>query len=174
MTITGYRDAVLDAVGFRDFMRCWPSGVVVVTAGPTRRPSGCTVSAFLSVSLDPPLLLVSLHEHSRTLAAIVGRGSFGVNVLAWPQAELAARFAGPQPDRFTGVAQRADQPVPLLRDALAVAVCDVHRLVPVADHVLVLGTVGWCERGATGQPLVYVDRGYPGPPPSPVPGEAGP
>ncbi|HEV3174088.1 MAG TPA: flavin reductase family protein [Actinocrinis sp.] len=148
------------AAEFRRFMRRWPSGVVVITSGSADEPSGCTVNAFLSVSLSPPLLLVSLAEGSGTLAAIAGRGAFGVNILTWRQRGLAARFAAPAADRFAGLARRVELGVPLLRDAAAVAVCGLDRMVPAADHVLVLGAVRWCELGDASEPVVFFEREY--------------
>jgi flavin reductase (DIM6/NTAB) family NADH-FMN oxidoreductase RutF len=147
----------------RRFMRRWPGGIAVVTSAADTRastPVGCTVSAILSVSLAPPLVLVSLSDHSRTLAAVTGRRRFCVNVLAESQRELAERFASQAVDRFADVPHRWEQGVPVLADTAATAVCEVERIMPVADHVLVLGTPIWCRQDDDADPVVFLDGTY--------------
>jgi 3-hydroxy-9,10-secoandrosta-1,3,5(10)-triene-9,17-dione monooxygenase reductase component len=77
----GLTQSGVDGPALRAFMRNWPGGVAIVTARRGRQPIGCTVTAFISVSLNPPLVLVSLAEQSRTRSAITAQGAFGVNVI---------------------------------------------------------------------------------------------
>ncbi len=89
--------------GFRDAMGSVAAAVSVVTtlSGPSGdRPHGATVSAFTSLSMDPPMLLVSLQETSRLLALLTPGSHLGVNVLAAHQRDLALRFASRREDRF--------------------------------------------------------------------------
>ncbi|GAB3058337.1 flavin reductase family protein [Micromonospora schwarzwaldensis] len=144
----------------REFMRNWATGVAVVTSRADGRPVGCTVNAFTSVSLSPPLLLVSLGRASRTLAALTAEGVFAVNLLNQRQCHLADQFAGSAPDRFAGVPHRDRDGLPLLDGALAVAVCTVTQVIGVADHALVLGTPYWCESRAGAEPAVFFGGGY--------------
>jgi flavin reductase (DIM6/NTAB) family NADH-FMN oxidoreductase RutF len=129
---------------FREFMRHWPTGVAVVTtAGPTG-PVGCTVIALMSLSIEPPLLLVSLGEESRTLEAIRRTDLFGASILAAAQGELSERFANcAREERFTGLELRVEHGVPLLAGAAAQMVCTVQQLEQIADHVLVVGAPIW-------------------------------
>jgi flavin reductase (DIM6/NTAB) family NADH-FMN oxidoreductase RutF len=129
---------------FREFMRRWPTGVAIVTtAGPTG-PVGCTVNALMSLSVEPPLLLVSLGEESRTLESIRRTDVFGASILAAAQEELSERFANcAREQRFTGVELRVEHGVPLLAGAAAQMVCAVQLLQQVADHVLVVGAPVW-------------------------------
>jgi 3-hydroxy-9,10-secoandrosta-1,3,5(10)-triene-9,17-dione monooxygenase reductase component len=152
-------DAAVTGPDFRRFMRSWATGVVVVTGSLARRPAGCTVNSFTSVSLRPPLLLVSLSERSHTLAAITERATFGISVLGWEQRHLGERFAAPD-DRFAGVRYRLENGVPLLDDAMATAVCTVERLIVAADHVLVLGRPQWCESAGDTDPVVFFNGRY--------------
>ena len=165
---------------FHRFMRSWATGVAIVTSlgdssggnggggddageGESRVGStavGCTVTALASVSLDPPLLLVSLAEDSRTLAAVRGCGLFGVSVLPGSRIDLAERFATFAGDRFAGVAHHYSEGVPLLDDALAVAACTVERIISVADHSLVLGLPGRCEGHRDLPPLIRFDSRF--------------
>jgi flavin reductase (DIM6/NTAB) family NADH-FMN oxidoreductase RutF len=129
---------------FRDFMRHWPTGVAVVTTAGLGGPVGCTVNALMSLSVEPPLLLVSLGEDSRTLAAIRRTDLFGASILAAGQAELSERFAHCARElRFAGLELRVEHGVPLLAGAAAQIVCTVQELQQVADHVLVVGAPVW-------------------------------
>jgi 3-hydroxy-9,10-secoandrosta-1,3,5(10)-triene-9,17-dione monooxygenase reductase component len=129
---------------FRGFMRRWPTGVAVVaTVGPNG-PVGCTVIALMSLSVEPPLLVVSLGEDSRTLEAIRRTDLFGVSILAAVQGELSDRFANcAREQRFTGLELRVEHDVPLLAGAAAQMVCAVQQLEQIADHVLVVGAPIW-------------------------------
>jgi 3-hydroxy-9,10-secoandrosta-1,3,5(10)-triene-9,17-dione monooxygenase reductase component len=147
----------------REFMRHWATGMAVITSGTAERPVGCTVNAFISVSLDPPLLLVSLNRSSRTLAAMTAHGAFGVNVLGRGQLQVAASFAAASGDRFRGVPFRMIAGVPILDETIAAAACKLNLCVPVADHVLVIAAPHWCvthdDDGDT-LPLVFFAGQY--------------
>src|SRR5512133_1407713 len=77
----------------RAAMRAWTSGVTIVTAAYGGQQHGMTVSSFTSVSLDPPMIIVSLQTASRTHDVVVKAGAFGVTILAAGQRELSERFA---------------------------------------------------------------------------------
>ncbi|MFD9697625.1 flavin reductase family protein [Lentzea sp. NPDC059081] len=158
--MTTVDDAADTGPALRRFMRRWPGGVAVVTSAAGTEPVGCTVSAFLSVSLRPPLVLVSLAEGSRTLAAVERQGRFGVNVLAAAQSDLATRFAAPTCDRFSDVPYHWEHGVPVLEDTVAGAVCLVDRIVAAADHALVLGAVHHCRQDDTTRPVVFFAGSY--------------
>jgi flavin reductase (DIM6/NTAB) family NADH-FMN oxidoreductase RutF len=144
---------------FRRFMRSWATGVAVVTSV-AGRPVGCTVNALLSVSLHPPLLLISLGEHSSTLAAVKASGRFAANLLGARQRQLAERFAAPVDDRFAGVAYRLAHGVPVIDGTVAATVCAVEQIVPAADHMLVLGRPLWCVGQERPDPAIYFGGGY--------------
>ncbi|MFI0792098.1 flavin reductase family protein [Micromonospora rubida] len=154
------RPAPVGGPELREFMRNWATGVAVVTSRLAGRPVGCTVNAFTSVSLRPPLLLVSLARTSRTLAAITAEGGFAVNLLDRRQRDLADRFATATGDRFAGVAHRTVDGLPLLDGAMAVAVCTVTQLIGVADHMLVLGSPYRCQAGDDTDPAVFFGGHY--------------
>ena len=106
---------------FRAVMRRWPSGVTVITVPSPEGPHGMTASAFTSVSIDPPLILVVVDARWRSHALIHEAGVFCVNLLAEDQSEWSDRFAGRRPeldDRFEGLAlSRAETGAPCLDDA---------------------------------------------------------
>jgi flavin reductase (DIM6/NTAB) family NADH-FMN oxidoreductase RutF len=130
---------------FRKAMARFASGVTVVTTTLDHAYSGLTVNAFCSVSLSPPLILVSLDLQSQTYASIRQSGVFAVNVLTRQQKSLALRFA--QKDltskTFDDIAIRVGETtgVPLFADALVRIECRVSTEYPGGDHALVLGEV---------------------------------
>jgi flavin reductase (DIM6/NTAB) family NADH-FMN oxidoreductase RutF len=146
---------------FRQLMSCWSTGVAVVTSATDDGPVGCTVNAVTSVSLRPPLLLVSLAEGSRTLSAIGRRRRFGLNLLPAQRCDLARRFATGEPaSRFAGVEYGWAEDVPVLRQVVTSAVCEIERCVTVADHVLVVAEPIWWLRDARQDPLVCFNSEY--------------
>jgi len=140
---------------FRDFMRHWPTGVAIVTTAGPDGPVGCTVNALLSLSVEPPLVLVSFGEDSRTLEVIRRTERFGASVLAAEQAELSERFCHCAPtERFDGLELRVEHGVPLLAGAAAHTVCRVQELQRCADHVLVVGAPVWQSADPEREPLL--------------------
>ncbi len=131
---------------FRRAMGRFVTGVTVVTTIYGGQPYGLTVNALCAISLDPPLLSVSLQRTSRTLAMIERSGCFAVNVLSAGQRALAERFA--RKDRgsapFDTVPYHCGarvRDVALFDQALARLECVVASAYPGGDHVLLLGEV---------------------------------
>lgn len=147
----------------RAFMSSYPTGVAVVTAmSPDGEPCGLTCSSLISVTFAPPTLLVSINVHSRTLAATVGSGGFGVNLLharARPAAEL---FSSLTADRFSAIrwSPTGRLRLPRLEDDLhGWAECAVEEVWTVGDHALVLGRVADIASDPE-SPLMYGFREY--------------
>ncbi|HMO44322.1 MAG TPA: flavin reductase family protein, partial [Phenylobacterium sp.] len=120
----------VDPAGWKMAMGAFASGVVIVTTLDEGRPVGTTVSAFSSVSLHPPLLLVCLDEKSRTLAAVRRTGNFCINILAEGQEDLARLFAGAgATDRFRDVViEPGLLGAPMIGGALGNIDCRLHAL----------------------------------------------
>lgn len=156
---TAQRPAI-SAHGLRAAASHFPTGVAIVsTLDDDGMPVGCTISSFLSVSLDPPIVAVSLRRESSTIEHLVRRQSFGISVLASDQRGVAHVFASrvvSHEQRFAGVHWRpADSGVPILENALSSMACDVHEVVPAGDHYLVLGAVQSLFASGWGTPLVH-------------------
>ncbi|TSD96896.1 flavin reductase [Gordonia rubripertincta] len=152
-------ETVLDqvALGFREVMAKVCTPVAVITAFDDRRPHGTTVSAFTSLSMGPPMILVSLDRDSDLLAIIRRTGRFGVNVLAHDQADVAMRFARKGADKFDGVDWSDSAELPRLDGAAGWLGCTTASLVDGGDHVVALGNI--VETGITSTaPLTYHDR----------------
>jgi flavin reductase (DIM6/NTAB) family NADH-FMN oxidoreductase RutF len=145
----------VEQADFRDFMRHWPTGVAIVTTAGPEGPVGCTVNALMSLSVEPPLVLVSFGEDSRTLEVIRRTERFGASVLAAEQAELSERFCHCAPaERFDGLELRVEHGVPLLAGAAAHTVCRVQELQRCTDHVLVVGAPVWQSADPEREPLL--------------------
>lgn len=144
---------------FRDVMAEVCTPVSVVTTFDHGRPHGTTVSAFTSLSLEPPMILVSLDRGSDLLRHLVEGVRFGVNVLGSGQAALAGAFARKGADKFAGIGWEPDTGAPRLAGSPGWLACRVDRLVDAADHVIVLGEVLRAV-AAGGPPLTYHARRF--------------
>ena len=133
--------------------------VTVVTTLHRGVPHGTTVSAFASLSLCPPAVMVVLDRRSELLTLIRHSGRFGVNVLEHAQAALALTFARKGTDKFDGVQWEACGGMPRLPGALSWLNCAVTGFVDGGDHVVAFGSVLDAE-AATGDPLTYHARGF--------------
>jgi flavin reductase (DIM6/NTAB) family NADH-FMN oxidoreductase RutF len=129
------------ADAFREVMAGVCTPVSVVTAMADGRPHGTTVSAFASLSMNPPMVLVSLDVGSDLLALVREGGRFGVNVLSSAQSALALTFARKGDTKFDGVTWELEHDLPRLAGAAGWLACEATELVPGGDHVIVLGTV---------------------------------
>lgn len=143
------------------------TGVTVVTTVVDGVPHAMTANSFVSVSLDPVLVLVSVDRGSRWYDAVVDGGVFGVSVLSAAQEHLSRWFADrsrPADEaQFTGVSTRegVETGVPLIDGALATFECRVAELHDAGDHSLVLGEVLAVEEAPRGaDPLVFFEGGY--------------
>lgn len=147
---------------FRAALARWASGVAIVTAAAGDRIHGMTVSAFASVSLEPPLVLVCADKTSHTLEVLEAGRVFAVNVLAAGQQTLSSRFASKKDEhrRFEGVAwRRGATGAPLVEGALASLDCRVVAAHDAGDHVIYVGQVEAAEV-RRGEPLVYHAGAY--------------
>jgi flavin reductase (DIM6/NTAB) family NADH-FMN oxidoreductase RutF len=141
------------------------SGVTVVTTVHESKLRGVTVSAFSSVSLNPPLVLICIANESESKEWIVESGIFAVNLLSDEQEFLAERFAARAPivnTRFDGVPYHtAITGSPILADSLAWYDCRVDTMHDGGDHTIFIGRVEAVGFGAEGkQPLVYFANHY--------------
>lgn len=151
----------LDADAFRAVMGRFATGVTIVTATDTEGVDhGMTVSAFSSLSLNPPLVLICI-EHSASMHALLLETShFAVNILSAAQEEIARRFAQTGAQRFTGIGfTRGDRDLPILSDVLAYVECRRIAVHEGGDHTVIVGeTEAAVVRD--GKPLLYYRGGF--------------
>lgn len=143
----------------RHLRRCFSrftTGVTVVTYETPDGTRGATLNSFTSVSMDPPLVLISLARTSQACEAIGGR-PFAINVLRSDQMDVAMQFAGrPRAGAFVSWDPAAVGEPPTLAGAVAALRCRPWQRYDGGDHVLQLGEVVTAElRG--GDPLVFSD-----------------
>ncbi|MFL5463789.1 MAG: flavin reductase family protein [Gemmatimonadaceae bacterium] len=146
---------------FRAVLGRFPSGVTVVTTrGSDGVDQGMTVSAFCSVSLEPPLVLICIEKTASSHDALTTAPGFVVNVLSARQEQLARRFAILEIDRFAGIGfTRSQSGYAILDDVLAVIECRRVSISAGGDHTIILGEVE-ASRAESGTPLLYYRGGY--------------
>jgi flavin reductase (DIM6/NTAB) family NADH-FMN oxidoreductase RutF len=148
---------------FADAMSTLASGVVFVTSWVGDRPWGMTVTAFASVSAEPPTILVSLGSTTTSARAIAATGSFGVSILA--EKQLAVARLGSEPgaakffEPFVDPSDRGSAS-PVVAGALAYLDCELSEAVQIADHTILFGRVRAARASGSGAPLLYHRRGY--------------
>ncbi len=149
---------------FRDALRHFPSGVTIVTIKAGEQVHGLTVSAFVSVSPEPPLVCILVDHRHRAYDLLETKGaSFAVNILRADQVELSNRFAWlKDEDRFAdGEWTSAATGAPVLTDALAWLDCSVYDRFKAGTHTIYVGEVQASGVPRPGfDPLVYWNRGY--------------
>ena len=161
-------DPEMAGLHFREAISRLACGLVMVTTVVDGVPWGMTVSACCSVSMDPPLLLVSLGGRTKSALTIREEGRFGVSILGANSVEVARFGSAPgQPKfipQFCGL--DAEHPIasPGVMGALAHVDCTVENEVLAGDHVLFVGRVERVSDAATERvwdsPLVYYRRDY--------------
>jgi flavin reductase (DIM6/NTAB) family NADH-FMN oxidoreductase RutF len=146
---------------FRTALGRFASGVTVVTAkGARGELLGITVSAFASVSLEPPLVLVCIDKRASLHGHMSDGAHFAVNILEEDQELMSRRFASKDDDRFNGTAYRESADgTPLIEGALATLECRVVHAYPGGDHTIIVGEVESTSVG-DGRPLAYFRGGY--------------
>lgn len=154
----------LDPEQLRRAMRAWTTGVTVVTVAHNGERHGMTVNSFTSVSLNPPLVVITLRKQTHTHALVEQAGAFGVSILAADQKELADRFAGKHTeltDRFAGLeVESLTLGTPLLKHAVAQFDCQVVSTHLVGENTLFVAEVIAVRGEGAGDPLVYHNRVY--------------
>ncbi len=142
------------AVALRRTLGMFATGVTVITALKGDQVHGMTANAFMSISLEPPLVLISVDRRTKMCSLLHEGMHYGVSVLCETQAALSDRFAGrpgedlPEP-RFAVVRE-----TPLVDGALAHFVARVERSYWGGDHSLFLGRVEYARANA-GTPLLF-------------------
>jgi flavin reductase (DIM6/NTAB) family NADH-FMN oxidoreductase RutF len=158
----------VDPEEFRSAMRRWLTGVTVVSAQHNNIRHGMTVNSFTSISLTPPLLLVSLEQITRTHKLVRETGYFGLTILSKDQERISDCFAGrisENQDRFKGLETRTlVTGSPFISGGLAFFDCKVVSTYDAGTHTLFIGEVLAVEKepntGGEDQPLAYYNRAY--------------
>jgi flavin reductase len=145
----------------RSLFRRWPAGVSVVTAEVDGRRHGLTVSSLVSLSLDPPLVGISIAHQASLHELLRDAGEWAVSVLSGEQDHLAQHFARSVPPLvlWDGIDVREDDPR-LLQGAAGWLVARTVDELTAGDHTFFVGEVQSIEEGSAPTSLTYVHRGY--------------
>lgn len=142
----------------REVMRRFPAPVAVVTAVVDDERYGLTVGSLVSLSLEPPLVGISVGRDSSSHEPIRRAGRFAASLLSGEQASVAQHFARsgiPPVALWNGVDVRDGEFGPLVDGALAWLECTTWAEYPAGDHTIFVGEVRGAELGAAGAGLVY-------------------
>jgi flavin reductase (DIM6/NTAB) family NADH-FMN oxidoreductase RutF len=148
---------------FKYVMRQWASGVSIATMQTAERRHGLTISGFLSISPEPPLVLISVGQELTSDTLLQASGAYAINLLRDDQHELSDRFAGRlgDVDRFEGLSTHtAATGAPILDDCLAWLDCRIVSSQVVGDHTLYIGEVDAAGVNGSTKPLIYWNADY--------------
>jgi len=151
----------VSSADFRSALSRFASGVTVVTTKDGEgKQFGITVSAFCSVSLDPPLVLICIEKITGSHHAFEESGRFTVNILASNETGISEHFASLIEDKFAGIEHAVDEHgIPILPGSLATLQCRLFKSLDGGDHSIFLGEVEHViVRDA--EPLLYFKGGY--------------
>ncbi len=149
---------MMDDRAFRNAMGKFATGVTVITTVLEDEAHGMTANAFMSVSLNPRLVLISIGEKAKMLDKINESGKFAVNILSDDQKDLSMHFAGQIKEKRQIEFDWINE-LPVIKNALTNIVCKVHSKQIVGDHTLFIGEVTdivTCE----GAPLAFYEGKY--------------
>lgn len=148
----------------RMVMRQWSSGVSIVSTYHNGISHGMTVSSFISVSLEPPLVAISLMKNSRTHDYVLDSGIFGITILSSAQKKVSEIFSdqiSENENRFEGLETLTlTTGAPLLKDGLAFLDCKVSSVNDFGMNSLIIGMVLSAKVGSDGTPLLYFNQRY--------------
>ncbi|MBA4383641.1 MAG: hypothetical protein C0410_02800 [Anaerolinea sp.] len=148
----------------REVMRHWVTGVSVVTAEYEGKIHGMTVGSLVSVSIDPPRIVVTLATQTRTHKMVTQTGLFGVTLLAADQQIIADRFAGVIPDegdRMSGLSVlHMAANIPVIADGMGQLACRVIHQYDMPNSTLFVGEVLEARKEDKSTALVYGNRNY--------------
>ena len=154
------QETPLEQAELRTVLGHFASGVTVVTGISDGEPVGFSLQAFLSLSLEPPMVAIAASRRSTTWPSIHGSGAFCANVLGAGQEALCRDFARQGRDRFAGVGwSPAPTGSPCLDGVLAWVDCRIAQVHEAGDHWLVTGAVVAAGSGP-GEPLVFYRSGF--------------
>jgi flavin reductase (DIM6/NTAB) family NADH-FMN oxidoreductase RutF len=153
---------VVSGEDLRNVMRFVPHNVAVLAVDHEGDRMGVTISSLVSLSLDPPLIGISVGKQASLYELLRRAGAFSVSLLGGDQEELALRFAAGRPPivHWAGVPIREGKFAPLVEGALGWIEARISAEHDAGDHTFFIGDVVTVERGPAVGALMYRDRSY--------------
>jgi flavin reductase (DIM6/NTAB) family NADH-FMN oxidoreductase RutF len=149
----------IDPQVFRRVMGRYATGVAVASFLREGKPAGMTVNTFLSVSVDPPLILISVRKTSSFVDSVQVGSRYGINILSEQQRKLGPHFAN-RPEQAVEVNFRDHAGTPLLDGSLGQIVARVVDIHPAGDHLLFIAEIEHIAHGPEAQPLIFFSGRY--------------
>jgi flavin reductase (DIM6/NTAB) family NADH-FMN oxidoreductase RutF len=157
-------ESASDPLHFHSALRRVAAGVSIVTAGRGDDITGVTIASLISLSVDPPRLMINLGRQSSAFPLIARDGWFGINILGSDQLALADRFGTPYlsgRQKFDDVSwSRGAAGVPLLRHAQAAIACEVDEIIERYAHAIIVGRPESVELAPKLSSLLYWNEQY--------------
>jgi flavin reductase (DIM6/NTAB) family NADH-FMN oxidoreductase RutF len=154
----------LDPEALRSAMRAWSAGVTIVTAAHGEDRHGMTVNSFTSISLTPPLIIISLQKNTRTHELVMKSQAFGLTILAAEQVNVSDLFAGRMPDVQDRLAAVPTETLvtgsPLIVGGLSWLDCRILQTYDAGLSTLFISEVVAARGTGVGEPLLYHNREY--------------
>jgi flavin reductase (DIM6/NTAB) family NADH-FMN oxidoreductase RutF len=153
---------VVEGEELHGLMRRYPAGVSVVSVEADGQAFATTMGSLVSLSLEPPLVGISVGRQNALHELLREAGTFSVSLLSGEQEAVASRFGRGLPPiaLWEGVALRDGEGPPLLAGSLGWLRCSVAAECDAGDHTFFVGAVEWLEAGVDGEALVYVGSAY--------------
>lgn len=153
----------IDRPTFRKVLGSFAAGVTVIsTVGDDGAPYGLTATAFTSVSLDPPLVLICVDKKAESHPHLLWAQKFTVSLLRREQEDVSNRFAKSGGDKFQGISTRhGGNGVPHIVGALGYLECKTTQVLEAGDHTVFIGEVEAAD-AFDGDPLLYFRGAYRG------------
>lgn len=149
----------IDPQLFRRVMGRFATGVTVVSFLRDGVPAGMTVNAFLSVSLEPPLILVSVRKVSSFVDHVAVGVRCGISILSEQQRKLGPHFASRR-EREVKTGFRDHAGIPILEGSLAEIIARVVDIHPAGDHLLYIAEIEYLAHGSEAHPLIFFSGRY--------------
>ena len=143
---------------FRNTMASFPTGVTVITTEVEGEIHGMTANAFMSISLDPKLIAISVGERARMLPLIQQSKKFAVNILAADQEKESMQFAGQLKEQHN-VKFETYHDTPIIEESLASITCELYDEHVAGDHTIFIGHVTGVKLTEK-EPLLYFQGKY--------------
>jgi flavin reductase (DIM6/NTAB) family NADH-FMN oxidoreductase RutF len=151
-------NANIESRQFRRAMGKFATGVTVVSYIRDNEPAAMTANAFMSLSMDPPMVLIAARNPSRFASAVSAGEHIGISFLREEQESLSSHFGGRSNPQLSSPF-RLDLEVPVIEGALVQIVAKVHSVFPGGDHLIYTAEVEWLEE-ADGRPLLFFSGKY--------------
>lgn len=143
---------------FRDAMGKFATGITIVTTDYNEEIIGMTVNAFMSISLEPKLIAISIDESASMYDKLQETKKFGVSILQKKQKDLSMIFAK-QIEQNQKINYFHQDDIPVIEDSLVTISCHVKDMVKAGDHLIFIAEVSDIAINE-GEPLIYVESEY--------------